>query len=104
LKNSRYATLSKTGEADALAAQDLSLIQGLNEQEIQNAIEELKRLTAAIEKQSEALRLQQNAMNALVKNDKRAVQARSHTENAQVRKWDVEKEHTNSAVGLPDGQ
>jgi hypothetical protein len=104
LKNSRYATLSKTGEADALAAQDLSLIQGLNEQEIQNAIEELKRSTAAIEKQSEALRLQQNAMNALVKNDKRAVQARSHTENAQVRKWDVEKGHTNSAVGLPDGQ
>jgi hypothetical protein len=45
LKNSRYAALSKTGEADALAAQDLSLIQGLNEQEIQIAIEELKRST-----------------------------------------------------------
>ena len=101
---SRYATLSKTGEADAIAAQDLSLIQGLNDQEIQNAIEELKRSTAAIEKQSEALRLQQNAINALVKNDKRAVQSRSNTENAQVRKWDVEKGHINSAVGLPDNQ
>ena len=104
LINSRYAALSKTGEADALAAQDLSTIQGLNEQEIQNAIEELKRSTAAIEKQSEALRLQQNAMNALVKSDKKATQARSHTENAQVRKWDVEKGHINSAVGLPYNQ
>jgi hypothetical protein len=104
LINSRYAALSKTGEADALAAQDLSLIQGLNEQEIQTAIEELKRSTAAIEKQSEVLRLQQNAMNALVKNGKKAVQGRSHAENAQVRKWDVEKGHINSAVGLPDDQ
>lgn len=104
LINSRYAALSKTGEADALAAQDLSLIQGLNEQEIQTAIEELKRSTAAIEKQSEVLRLQQNAMNALVKNGKKAVHGRSHAENAQVRKWDVEKGHINSAVGLPDDQ
>ncbi|PVH81258.1 hypothetical protein DL98DRAFT_490263 [Cadophora sp. DSE1049] len=93
-----YAVLTKSGEAEKLAAQDLSLVQGLNDQEIQSAIEELKRSTAAIEKQSEALRLQQNAMNALVKSEKRTSQARSHTEKGQLRKWDVEKGHITAAI------
>lgn len=88
----------KSGEAERLAAQDLSLVQGLNGREIQSAIEELKRSTAAIEKQTEALRLQQNAMNALVKNEKRSSQARAHTERGQLRKWDVEKGHITAAV------
>ncbi|KAF8861323.1 hypothetical protein BDZ45DRAFT_265253 [Acephala macrosclerotiorum] len=93
-----YATLSKTGEADTLAAQDLSMIQGLNDEEIHTAIEELKRSTAAIEKQTESLQLQQNAMSALVKTEKRAVQARSHTEKGQMRKWEVEKGLINAAI------
>jgi molecular chaperone DnaK (HSP70) len=83
---------------ETLATQDLSLIQGLNNQEIQNAIEELKRSTAAIEKQTEALQLQQNAMASLVKNDKRTRQTRANIGNGQVRKWDVEKGHINAAV------
>jgi hypothetical protein len=88
----------KNGEVDALAAQDLSLVQGLNDYEIQNAIEELKRSTVAIEKQSEALKLQQNAMSALVKNNKRASQARTYTDKNQVRKWEVEKGQINTAI------
>lgn len=95
----RYATLSKSGEASTLAAsQDLSTIRGLNDQEIQDAIEELKRSTAAIEKQSEALKLQQNAMNTLVKSNTRAGEARFHTDISQQRKWNVEKGHILSAV------
>ncbi|KAN0095353.1 hypothetical protein V8E51_016064 [Hyaloscypha variabilis] len=93
-----YATLLKNGQVETLAAEDLSVVQGLDDQEIQNAIEELKRSTAAIEKQTEALRLQQNAMASLVKNDKRTHQTRAHTEKGQVRKWDVEKGHINAAV------
>ncbi len=88
----------KTGEAGKLAVEDLSLVQGLNDQEIQIAIEELKRSTAAIEKQSESLRLQQNAMSVLLKNEKRTGQARSHTEKGQLRKWDVENGHISAAV------
>ncbi|KAF4636224.1 hypothetical protein G7Y89_g1879 [Cudoniella acicularis] len=88
-----YAYLSKTGEADRLAAQDLSAVQGLNDSEIQNAIEELKRSTAAIEKQSETLRLQQNAMSALVKSEQRISQLRSQTNNGQLKKWNAEKSH-----------
>jgi hypothetical protein len=99
LISSRYATLTKSGEADRLAAQDLSSIQGLNDAEIQDAIEELKRSTAAIEKQSEALRAQQNAMSALVKSDLRTSQARSQTNNSQLKKWNAEKGHVGKAVG-----
>lgn len=98
LTGTRYATLSKNGQVETLAAQDLSLVQGLNDQEIQNAIEELKQSTAAIEKQTDALRLQQNAMASLVRNDRRTNQTRAHTEKGQVRKWDVEKGHINAAV------
>lgn len=90
--------MSKSGEYDVLAAQDLSLVQGLNDYEIQNAIEELKRSTAAIEKQSEALKLQQNAMNTLVKNNKRISQARAQTDKSQLRKWDVEKGQLNATI------
>jgi hypothetical protein len=79
-------------------SQDLPTIRGLNDQEIQDAIEELKRSTAAIEKQTEALLLQRNAMNTLVKNNTRAGEARSHMDKSQLRKWNVEKGHIVSAV------
>jgi hypothetical protein len=89
----------KSGEADTLvASQDLSRIRGLNDQEIQDAIEELKRSTAAIEKQNETLRLQQNAMSTLVKKNARAGEARSHKDKSQQRKWNTEKGNIASAV------
>lgn len=94
----RYAALVKSGEADALAAHDLTSVQGLNDYEIQNAIEELKRSTAAIEKQSDALKLQQNAMSALVKTNQRTSQARAQTDSNQLRKWDVEKGQIDMAI------
>lgn len=95
---SRYVTLVKNGEIDALAAQDLSMVQGLNDYEIENAIEELRRSTSAIEKQTEALKLQQNALASLVKNNKRTSQARTNTEKGQIRKWDVEKGQISAAI------
>ena len=94
----RYAYLCKTGDAERLAAQDLSAVQGLNDSEIQNAIEELKRSTAAIEKQTETLRLQQNAMSALVKSGQRTSQARTTTNKTQLKKWNAEKAHVSKAV------
>lgn len=94
----RYTNLTKTGEFERLAAQDLSAIHGLNDVEIRDAIEELKRSTAAIEKQSEALKLQQNAMGTLVKNNQRNSQARSISSNTQVKKWNVERDQVSRAV------
>jgi hypothetical protein len=94
----RFAALSKNGEAETLAALDLSLVHGLNEKEVQSAIEELNRSTASIEKQTESLKLQQNAMKSLVKSENRVYQSRSHMEKGQVRKWEVEKGHICAAV------
>ncbi|CAG8983956.1 hypothetical protein HYALB_00008816 [Hymenoscyphus albidus] len=93
-----YASLTKTGEYERLAAQDLSAVHGLNDSEIRDAIEELRRSTAAIEKQSEALRLQQSAMGTLVKNNQRSSQARALSSNSQVKKWNAEREHVSRAL------
>ncbi|TAQ87728.1 hypothetical protein B7494_g3962 [Chlorociboria aeruginascens] len=94
-----YAALEKSGEADTLAAsQDLSQVQGLSEQEIRSAIEELKRSTAAIEKQSDTLKLQQNAMSMLVKSNKKTHHARSQADKNQLQKWEDERGHVNNAV------
>ncbi|KAH6668824.1 hypothetical protein B0J14DRAFT_151280 [Halenospora varia] len=94
----QYAYLCKTGDAERLAGQDLSAIQGLDDSEIQDAIEELKRSTAAIEKQTETLRLQQNAMSALVKSGQRTSQARATTNKAWLKKWNAEKSHVSKAI------
>jgi hypothetical protein len=91
----------KSGEADKItAANDLSAVRGLSDNEIRDAIEELKRSTAAIEKQSEALGLQQNAMKMLMKTNGRTREARVCVDKSQQRKWDVEKSHMIAAVSL----
>jgi hypothetical protein len=76
----------------------MSTVVGIDEQEIHNAIEELKRSTAAIEKQTETLKLQQKALSTLVKSNAKAIEARSGTNRDQQRKWEVEKMHILSAV------
>jgi hypothetical protein len=80
------------------ASQDLTQTRGFSDQEIQDAIEELKRSTAAIEKESAALRLQQTALSTLMKNNTRAAEARAYTEKSQQQKWNMEKAHISSAV------
>ena len=73
-------------------------MRSLDDKEIQTAVEELKRSTAAIEKQTEALRLQQNAMRTLVKNNARNDQARAQSDENQQRKWDSEKGQISAVV------
>lgn len=95
----RYAVLQKSGEADVLStSQDLSLVAALTEADIQRAIDELKRSTAAIEKQCETLRLQKNALNTLVKNNSRVGEARAQADAQQLRKWEMETGQVNNAV------
>ena len=74
------------------------MVEGLNEREIRDAIEELKRSTASIEKQTEALRLQQNAMSALVKSERRTQQARANSDQEQVRRWEAERSRISQQV------
>ena len=61
-------------------------------------MEELKRSTSAIEKQTEALKLQHNAMSTLIKNKSRSDQARAQSETSQLRKWNTEKGHISASV------
>ncbi|EHK96979.1 hypothetical protein M7I_7304 [Glarea lozoyensis 74030] len=93
-----YAALTKSGDVERLSSQDLSGVQALNESEIEDAIEELKRSTAAIEKQTESIRLQQNAMRSLVKNEQRAREARASSTAAQHRKWSEESAQVSKAI------
>ena len=94
----RYASLSKSGEAGKLASKDLALVRPIEDHELRTAIEELDRSTAAIEKRTETLRAQQNAMDTLVKKHVSLLQSRSQANQNSVRKWDVEAVHLEKAV------
>ncbi|QSZ37760.1 hypothetical protein DSL72_008859 [Monilinia vaccinii-corymbosi] len=94
-----YEVLSQSGDADKIAnSQDLSSIFDLSDEQLHTAIEELQRSTAAIEKQSEALQSQKNALALLVKNNKKSGAARTEVDTKQLRKWEAEKGQANSVV------
>ncbi|CCU81679.1 hypothetical protein BGHDH14_bgh04668 [Blumeria hordei DH14] len=86
-----YKLLVQSGDIEAFEEHDLSLVRDLHDHELQAAISDLQKSTAAIEKKSEDLRMQQNALSALIKSEKRTKQSRSQIERAQIRKWDAEK-------------
>lgn len=99
LTRDRYSILLQSGEADKIAnSQDLSSICELSDEQLHTAIEELQRSTIAIEKQSEELRSQQNALALLVKNNKKTEVARAEAGTKQLQKWEAEKAQVNSAV------
>jgi hypothetical protein len=73
-------------------------IRGVDDQKLQGAIEELQRFTVAIEKQTELLRMQQDAVLTLVKTNKQHSEARAIAEGGQHRMWTTEATYINSAV------
>jgi hypothetical protein len=95
----RYSALQNTGEIEALASsQDLSLRRGVSNFEIQNAIDQLQRSTAAIEKHTETLKTQQELVASLVKENGQHYAARAAADNIQYKAWMTENNHTKSAV------
>ncbi|KAH8815499.1 hypothetical protein F5884DRAFT_772613 [Xylogone sp. PMI_703] len=89
-----YSMLTKKGEADELASSArLETIRGINDQDLEDAIEELKRSTAAIEKQIDAIKLSKAALSSLKKTSASTHQARSEVDTEQIRKWISEGEH-----------
>ncbi|KAL7791508.1 hypothetical protein V8C37DRAFT_381913 [Trichoderma ceciliae] len=63
-----YSVLDRNGQVDILASlHDLSEVQGVTEDDIKVAIDELRRSTESITKQSETLRQQQDALSRLVR-------------------------------------
>ncbi|KAF7935282.1 uncharacterized protein EAE97_008189 [Botrytis byssoidea] len=94
-----HGVLSQSGDADKLAnSQNPSSISDLSDEQLHTAIEELQRSTTAIEKQSEALRSQQNAVALIVKNNKKVGVARTEADAKQLRKWEAENGQVSSAV------
>lgn len=91
--------MQKTGEAEALAAsQNLDHVRGLEDWEIQNAINQLQSSTAIIEKQNEVLKIQQDAMASLVATNARQRQGRLAADSAKQRGWIAECDQVNNAV------
>lgn len=73
-------------------------MRALTDHEIQDAINQLQNSTAAIEKQSEILRAQQDAVASLVALNGRQAQARSAENELHHRTWITENEQINSAL------
>ncbi|KAI0996991.1 hypothetical protein K3495_g11192 [Podosphaera aphanis] len=94
-----YELLTETGEDESLAiGQDFAQVPELHDHEVLSAIERLRRSTVTLKKQNEAIRLQQSALSALVRNEKKSKQARAQAEKGQVRKWDAEKSSIAAAI------
>lgn len=73
-------------------------MRALTDHEIQEAINQLQSSTAAIEKQSEILRVQQDAVASLVALNGRQAQRRTAANGLQHRTWITENEQINSAL------
>lgn len=94
-----YEALEKSGEAATLAdTNDLSIVCAHDEDELKSAIEELQRSTAAIEKQSETLRIQQDAMKSLVRSNRSASASRGRAVDLQQRKWASSREQLSAEM------
>ncbi|KAK2733844.1 hypothetical protein CKAH01_08258 [Colletotrichum kahawae] len=98
---SLYSTLDKYGQVDKLvASQDLAAVQALSEREIQKAIDELNRSTAAIVKQTETLKQQQDALAKLVKTNAKVQEARSDLVFQRTQKHDSQRRKIMTSVTL----
>lgn len=73
-------------------------MRALTDHEIQDAINQLQNSTAAIERQSEILRVQQDAVASFVALNGRQAQSRSAANGLQHRTWITENEQINSAL------
>lgn len=95
----RYLLIERNGKADDLAAStDLSTAQGLTDQDLKYAIEELSRSTDAITKQTETLRQQQDALSRLLTSTGKSVNARSDLDAKRLYQWDTGRKGLNTAV------
>ncbi|KAJ9134383.1 Vacuolar H+/Ca2+ exchanger [Coniochaeta hoffmannii] len=95
----QYSTLEKSGRADQLGASlDAANGQSFRDEDIKSAIEELNRSTATINKQTETLRHQQDALARLIKNESKDAQARAVLDLEYSQALDIDRKALRSAV------
>ncbi|KAG8165552.1 hypothetical protein KVR01_004104 [Diaporthe batatas] len=96
-----YLALQRSGKAESLAASaDLSRVQPSNDQELLDAIGELNRSTDAINKQTETLRQQQNAVSRLIAASGKNGDARSDLEAKRLYEWESTRKALQTNVEL----
>lgn len=76
----------------------LESVREVTDQELEDAIEELKRSTAAIEKQNDAIKQSKAALASLKDSRSKSNQARSQVDASQTRKWTIERDQIQNAV------
>lgn len=94
----RYASLVKGSKVDCSTSQDSFPVQAISDVELRTAIDELKRSTANIEKQTEILKMQQNALQSMIKSERQTINARISTEQGQLQTWEAASSRTTEAV------
>ncbi|KAK2604654.1 hypothetical protein N8I77_007567 [Diaporthe amygdali] len=96
-----YLAIEQNGKAESLAASsDLSRVQAFSDQEIFDAIEELNRSTDAINKQTETLRQQQNALSRLITTKGKTGDARTDLETRRLHEWGRGRKALQTSVEL----
>jgi gamma-glutamyl:cysteine ligase YbdK (ATP-grasp superfamily) len=88
----------KSGQADRQAVLDPSTDQPISDHELRTAIEELKRSTANVEKQTEILKAQQSALRSLIETEHQARELRTKVEEGQLRTWEDARSRTTRQV------
>ncbi|KAK0622579.1 hypothetical protein B0T14DRAFT_150219 [Immersiella caudata] len=96
----QYSAFEKAGVAEKLlaASADIAVIQPFAEQEIKDAIVELKRSTEAISKQTETLKQQHEAVNRLVSSRRKEVETRANLESSHLQTWETKRRYFLRAV------
>ncbi|KAK4196045.1 hypothetical protein QBC40DRAFT_13920 [Triangularia verruculosa] len=95
----QYAALEKAGIADKLASSsDLAAVQGLTDENVRDAVEQLDRSTQAITKQTETLKQQRDALGRFVTGDRQTRQERRVFESEQDRKYESQRRDLTLAV------
>ncbi|KAK1833586.1 hypothetical protein QBC39DRAFT_389822 [Podospora conica] len=95
----QFTALDKAGVADKLAAStDLAAAPSFADQEIRDAIDELKRSTETIARQTESLRQQHDALDRLVQGTRRDKEARAGLEAQHLFQWEERRRAVALAV------
>ncbi|PSR81085.1 hypothetical protein BD289DRAFT_454963 [Coniella lustricola] len=96
-----YHSLQRAGKVDSLTdTADLAKVQALSTREIQDAIDELDRSTDAINKQTETLVQQQDALSRLLTSSDRNGDARAGLEVTRLQKWESDRKGLDASVEL----
>lgn len=101
LTSCRYNELDNGGHVDNLAElHDLAEVQAIHQDDIRAAIQELNRSTATINKQTETLRHQQDALSRLATKSADSHAQRQQLEAASNRKSQTDKSRVTTEVSL----